>query len=177
MKAITMWQPWASLLACGAKKYETRSWATQYRGPIAIHAAKKDPHSIMVSLPHDISKSIYDCIYTQFGIQSGALNKMPVGCIIATAELVNCWRIVYNPGTDIDKAKTIPIGAELDVPKHHPDFHRYIVPTAEEMMFGDWTPGRYAWEFANMTMLPEPKPAKGMQRLWNWEVSEDVPMP
>ncbi len=28
MKAITLWQPWASLIAIGAKQYETRSWAT-----------------------------------------------------------------------------------------------------------------------------------------------------
>ena len=41
MKAITIWQPWASLLASGRKRYETRSWATTYRGPIAIHAAKR----------------------------------------------------------------------------------------------------------------------------------------
>lgn len=39
MKAITIWQPWASLLAHRVKTYETRSWATAYRGPIAIHAA------------------------------------------------------------------------------------------------------------------------------------------
>lgn len=39
MKALTIWQPWASLLVSGQKKYETRSWATAYRGPIAIHAA------------------------------------------------------------------------------------------------------------------------------------------
>jgi hypothetical protein len=43
MKAITIWQPWASLKACGAKEFETRSWATSYRGPIAIHAAAKKP--------------------------------------------------------------------------------------------------------------------------------------
>ncbi len=41
MKAITLWQPWASLIAIGAKKIETRSWATKYRGPLAIHAAIK----------------------------------------------------------------------------------------------------------------------------------------
>lgn len=41
MKALSLWQPWASLIACGAKKIETRSWGTSYRGPIAIHAAKK----------------------------------------------------------------------------------------------------------------------------------------
>ena len=41
MKALTIWQPWASLLVSGQKKYETRSWATDYRGPIAIHAAMR----------------------------------------------------------------------------------------------------------------------------------------
>ena len=39
MKAITLWQPWCSLLAIGPKKYETRSWKTKHRGWIAIHAA------------------------------------------------------------------------------------------------------------------------------------------
>jgi len=41
MKAITLWQPWCSLLAIGPKKYETRSWKTKHRGWIAIHAAKR----------------------------------------------------------------------------------------------------------------------------------------
>ena len=40
MKAITIRQPWASLLVSGKKLYETRGWATSYTGPIAIHAAK-----------------------------------------------------------------------------------------------------------------------------------------
>ncbi len=40
MKALTLWQPWASLIAWGHKEYETRSWATAYRGPLAIHAGK-----------------------------------------------------------------------------------------------------------------------------------------
>jgi hypothetical protein len=41
MKAITLWEPWASYIACGMKRYETRSWATRYRGPLAIHAANR----------------------------------------------------------------------------------------------------------------------------------------
>lgn len=41
MKVITLWEPWASLIAVGAKMIETRSWNTNYRGRIAIHAAKK----------------------------------------------------------------------------------------------------------------------------------------
>ncbi len=55
MKAITIWQPWASLIACGAKKFETRSWATNYRGPIAIHVAKKDVRKIIKTLPTDVA--------------------------------------------------------------------------------------------------------------------------
>ena len=49
MKALTIWQPWASLIARGVKQYETRSWATKYRGPIAIHAAMKNPLSVSLS--------------------------------------------------------------------------------------------------------------------------------
>lgn len=41
MKALSLWQPWATLIANGAKQIETRSWSTSYRGPILIHAAKR----------------------------------------------------------------------------------------------------------------------------------------
>lgn len=41
MKCISLWQPWASAIALGHKRVETRSWSTPYRGPIAIHAAKR----------------------------------------------------------------------------------------------------------------------------------------
>lgn len=41
MKALSLWQPWASLIADGRKKTETRHWEMLYRGPLAIHAAKK----------------------------------------------------------------------------------------------------------------------------------------
>ena len=43
MKALTLTQPWASLVAIGAKRIETRSWSTPYRGLLAIHAAKGFP--------------------------------------------------------------------------------------------------------------------------------------
>ena len=40
MKALTLTQPWATLVILGVKHWETRGWATGYRGPLAIHAAK-----------------------------------------------------------------------------------------------------------------------------------------
>ena len=38
MKVITLKQPWATLVAEGIKEYEFRSWKTNYRGKILIHA-------------------------------------------------------------------------------------------------------------------------------------------
>ncbi|HLJ25290.1 MAG TPA: ASCH domain-containing protein [Candidatus Angelobacter sp.] len=41
IKCLTLWEPWASAMAKGLKHVETRPWYTHYRGPLAIHAAKK----------------------------------------------------------------------------------------------------------------------------------------
>lgn len=43
IRGLSLTQPWASLVALGHKTVETRSWRTQYRGRIAIHAAKNFP--------------------------------------------------------------------------------------------------------------------------------------
>ena len=40
MKALTIKEPWATLIIDGYKKYEFRSWKTNYRGKILIHAGK-----------------------------------------------------------------------------------------------------------------------------------------
>jgi hypothetical protein len=39
----------------------------------------------------------------------------------------------------------------------------------DEFLFGDWRPGRFAWELANVKALPEPVPVSGKRGLWNWE--------
>jgi hypothetical protein len=41
MKALSLWQPWASAMAMGLKTVETRCWGAAYRGQLAIHAAKR----------------------------------------------------------------------------------------------------------------------------------------
>ena len=62
MKALTIWQPWASLLVSGQKKYETRSWATAYRGPIAIHAAMRPVRRTIDALAADREESGWDVL-------------------------------------------------------------------------------------------------------------------
>jgi hypothetical protein len=39
-KALSVRQPWASLIACGLKTIEIRTWSTTHRGQLYIHAAK-----------------------------------------------------------------------------------------------------------------------------------------
>ena len=156
MKAITLWQPWASLLACGAKMFETRGWVTKYRGPIAIHAGL----------------SFDNCFEEQFGLAAHAalkamlpgftyMHELPRGYIIAVAELIDVWRVhVHKPGSSTSRIiKTYD--------EHFVTGEREITDT--EFLFGDFSLGRYAWEFANMQMLDKPIPAKGKQGLWNWE--------
>ena len=40
MKALTIKQPWATLIMQGNKRFEFRSWQTKYRGDLLIHAGK-----------------------------------------------------------------------------------------------------------------------------------------
>lgn len=41
IKALSLWEPWASLMRARGKRIETRSWGTSYRGPLLICASLK----------------------------------------------------------------------------------------------------------------------------------------
>jgi hypothetical protein len=76
MKALSLWQPWASLVIVGAKQYETRSWKTSYRGTLVIHAALKWDAELETHAFH-------------FKAHLGApLDAMPRGVALGTVELV-----------------------------------------------------------------------------------------
>ena len=79
MRAISLQQPWASLVAMGAKIYETRSWSTRYRGPIAIHSsAAYPPHLREITLLPAFQEVLF-----------GA-GPLPLGCFLAVGEIDNC---------------------------------------------------------------------------------------
>ena len=80
MKAISLWQPWASLWACGRKKFETRSWATSHSGPLLVHAAKR--------IETDISDELRDICEDQFG--GHWARELPAGALIAVCDRVIC---------------------------------------------------------------------------------------
>ena len=79
MKAISLWQPWATLMACGLKKNETRHWATPYRGPLLIHAAKRmEPPTMLMR------ESL-----KPFGYQSW--DDFPRGALVCLVDIVDCF--------------------------------------------------------------------------------------
>lgn len=43
MKVLSVKQPWAQLIVCGAKRFEVRTWKTEYRGALYIHASAAAP--------------------------------------------------------------------------------------------------------------------------------------
>jgi hypothetical protein len=83
MKALTLTQPWATLVAIGAKRIETRSWRTSYRGPLAIHAAKGFPKWAREFTLEPVCYEI-----ARFGKPTNP--AYPLGCILATCSLVAC---------------------------------------------------------------------------------------
>lgn len=95
MKAISLWQPWATMLACGFKTHETRSWPTKHRGEIAIHAAR---HIIGQRDRARLLDTIREIVGHGFGV-------FPHGAIIAVVSIEDCrWTEDSLPKNDADRA-------------------------------------------------------------------------
>lgn len=77
MRVLTLTQPWATLVAIGAKRVETRSWRTGYRGYLAINAASGFPRAARER-----------CDVEPFASALGRRAKeLPLGRIICVARL------------------------------------------------------------------------------------------
>ncbi len=150
MKTLSLTQPWATLVAVGAKRIETRSWGTTYRGPLAIHASKGFPADCKELCQDDPfftklidagygrrEKGAPDDNWMEVGVE-----RLPRGVVIATCVLSDCRRITE-------------IRSDLPVPD-----------ASVELAFGDYTPGRWAWVLSDIKAI-EPIPAKGRLGLWD----------
>lgn len=160
MKAITLTQPWATLVAIGAKHIETRSWATSYRGPLVIHAGKGlGPVGGKTGLKGLVANEPF-----LTALQAWHPNTvvrpdywLPFGAIVATCELASIAEIMSDCLWTTRNGKLVKGG-------------RMPLPDEMERSFGDYTPfGRYAWMLTNVQPLPNPIPAKGALSLWEWE--------
>ena len=80
MKVLSLLQPWATLVVMGVKKIETRSWSTNYRGPLLIHASQGKAGAL-VAQERPFSRYIHD-----FG-------ELPFGSIIGQVRLERVLRM------------------------------------------------------------------------------------
>jgi activating signal cointegrator 1 len=87
MRALSLSQPWASLLVLGHKRLETRSWQTAHRGLLAIHAARTFSLTARLLCRHEPIGSLL----RRAGIDSA--EQLPRGVVLGTARLVECVRV------------------------------------------------------------------------------------
>jgi hypothetical protein len=138
IKAVTLWDPWGTLVSLEEKLYETRSWATSHRGPLAIHVAQRWPAGHIRVL----QQAPFLSVLSKHGFVTRG--DFSLGCVVAVVDLTAVYR-------------TEDMRASLG---------------EQELAFGNYSNGRYAWKLANVRRLPEPVPARGAQQLWWWDVPD-----
>lgn len=145
MKAITIKQPWASLIVHGIKDIENRNWRTNHRGRVLIHAAGSHGRKFSVDLTDAQTKAAFATIAgeTMFG-------NMPFGSIIGSVEIVDC--VINYPSIWAEKTENYTFGM-------NPKIHENI--TGKKVV--------YNWVLANPILFPEPIPAKGKLSLWEYD--------
>jgi hypothetical protein len=76
MKVLSLLQPWATLVVIGVKQVETRSWSTDHRGELLIHASTSKAGA-MIALEPPFTKYIKE------------FKDLPVGAIIGQVTLTD----------------------------------------------------------------------------------------
>lgn len=197
MKALTLWQPWASLVALGAKRIETRSWSTTYRGPLAIHAAARKPevpnedgwigaynlgrwaddlrHADPCDCDEDEEQAGDRCLANSEWSHAIFTDAGAHGFALATtlplgAVVATCNLVDVVPIVDLVDLPDGPfVYCDGDWLQVHdgPDDSAPRYSESEQLC-GDFAPGRFAWLLDDIEPLAEPVPAKGRQGLWEW---------
>lgn len=124
MKSITILQPWATLIAIGEKRFETRGRRINYRGQLAIHAGKRIDRVACEREP--IKSTLARHGYT--------VNNLPTGKVLATCRLTGCWAITGRSNS--------PLGGMAILFDAVGDRTFRIAQDSNEYHFGDYSIGR-----------------------------------
>jgi hypothetical protein len=140
MKTILLYQPWAKLVMIGAQQYVTKSWATNYCGPLLIYAAKRFSKAEKdVCREEPFRSALADVID---GDSSNPLfDAFPLGAIVGMVRLISCRAIGPNLLSELDD---------------------------RELGFGEYRLGRWAWKLQNPAEFKKPIATKGSHGMWDF---------
>lgn len=166
MKALSLLQPWASLVAIGAKRIETRSWSTRYRGPLAIHASAGFPPTCRKLCAEEPFRTVL--------LGAGLPIWRPLGGAIELDPPLPDWNA-------LPRGQVLAVVTVADCLPTSPTFGSYpFLPewldelSDQERAFGNYEEGRWGWHLEDVHRLEPPVPAKGARGLWNWEPSPEA---
>ena len=148
MRAITLHQPYASLIVRGHKLYETRSWGpppTLLGERIAIHAGKLCNADVREDILLEMDMSFEDA-------------GLPFGAVVGSAKLENAGKVL-----DRMKSGALLVSWMLALPNvrsHNP----YVYPA--EQVHGDFNVGRWLWKMTEPGVKPFPVSCRGYQGFW-----------
>jgi hypothetical protein len=145
MRALSLWQPWATLVAV-AGKHETRSWETKYRGDLLICSTQSSPAKAFHEALRDPKRKLWERISDGNPISKGLYQALAHGVALCVVELVGCspaseWKLAQAGAGMADEVEA-------------------------QSAMGDLSDGRFVWIFRNRRVLRKPIAAKGRQGLW-----------
>lgn len=142
IKCMALWQPWATLVIEGLKKYETRSQYSSHRGLTGIHATKTSPSwARELFYKEPFLSRLYALGYKKF-------EDLPTGGVIGTVRVKEWLKMI-----------------EWNKQPVHPKVEINIIGDSVEKEFGNWEAGRYAIQMERPVRFYQPFPAKGTQSL------------
>lgn len=144
--ALSLWQPWASLVVAGVKTIETRRWSTRHRGPLLIHAAAT---TRMSNVPPEV-QAIAEQVFGRRWVRT-----VPFGALIGSVDLLEVHPHELRPRS----------GAMRTFVGEHPIEGR-------ELQLGHYAAGRFGWVLGSPVRFDQPLPFRGRQRLFHADLEE-----
>lgn len=143
MRALTVWQPWASLIAHGLKLCELRTWAPPAGlERLLVHAGKRSMQ------PGDVSGWTFAALERKTGRPD-----LPYGAIVAACEVEDAFRVTRAPGR---------AGGVCRVESVFTGEPGWLATDP----WGQWEPGTVAWRLTAVEPLAVPVKCGGRQGLW-----------